>query len=307
MLGDGMNWPEPEYRDGDLATYWDRLLWNRYRKAAWERAEGVHPGWNQEWMTLIKDFRAKLVTCDAIQTVIGVHCRSYYHAHTLLVILFFVSDQFERNRAPGAFGGLQPFHDPSKNLAKSRRKARADLRQFDKMKGAIDRLSDLYSDTDRAGMRVMVDEGQRRSTPHLNQPFLKVIELSLHGESIPLTLTSTRVPKKATRGRPPFDGAQMNTYLAVVRALVAKAYRGCDRDELTLDIVKAFSPTLLDAEYDTNMLFSRLEAFTEKPGVRAYLKREQDMFEKAAIMRIFPYPDFAHTPPTSSIVTDRVR
>jgi hypothetical protein len=145
-------------------------------------------------------------------------------------------------------------------------------------------------------------------------PGPSALAFNLQGEQEPLVL-APQEPVPRPRGRPRLDGAKDNTYLSQVRTLVRKAYRERNHDQLTVKVVREFSPGCLPIEsevtgpgYAEKKLSARLAAFQaalaqEPKFMRVSRHQSQHQFEKT-LRDLCPPPTFAAA---SSTVVDRPR
>jgi hypothetical protein len=258
-------------------------LWQVYKRhsRAHLQGDGLGP-YRNEFTDWVLGFYIKLATSPAIKQICGAQCRSRKHTDGLLGLLFLESDRVTGADKPadqpvfGELMGEQIMRVREVADMRARRQAKADLRQFDSMSKAIERLSDCYDESDRNDLRTVIAKYARAAECCVSPPQgpdALILRFGADSETI-LAPSGTKGPAPTRRpGRPAFDHASENTYCELVRRLVKKAYRGPDELERAVELVQHFSPGLLEDAYTADQLAARLKPFLDKPGVRPYLAR----------------------------------
>jgi hypothetical protein len=304
-----MAWPDPPTddvlqqprRSDDLLAYWEWWLYNEYQKAYWGQKEGVRPVSNKDWMERLQGFAHKLSNSAALQRICVTQCRKKESAHHLIALLFVLSDLATPKNA------LTWQKETTRSNKRAPIEARSLLRHLNKLDKEIKQVSAFYTfDYERAALSKILDTWRTRATSH-SDPGPSAIPFCASGKDMQFAPSA---PNKAKRSRPELSGEAMNTYLSQVRALVRKAYRERNSDQLTLAVVRQFSPGLLGTDderkrlldekgpgYAEKKLDSRLRAFAatlakEPAHLRMIRKKTQQQFEDS-LRALVPPPDFA--------------
>jgi hypothetical protein len=317
-------WPDPptaEFlpkprRENDLLAYWEWWLYREYSKTFWDNPIGIRPqGFYKAQIERLKDFADKISKSAALQHIVD-HCRDLAAGHDLIALLFVDADLFTSSNDPDVD------HKPKKIKDRAPSEARTLLRQCDKLDGVLEHVSVFYAlDHEKAEIGKIVDTWRTRASRQ-GDPGPSAITFTCGDGSEPIRfapLPPSPTPRK--RGKRPLTA--INIYQGRIRTLVRRAYNGRNGDQLTLEILRDFSPGLLGSDddkhhsiklmgpgYAEKKFSNRLKAFQDRlaqaldkePPHRQQARHQIEQNLRHSLRALCPLPDFAAL---SSTVADR--